>query len=53
MNKLNGVMMKKENIHDGCCYRENCNKDIEKCCFLKTKENNCIIGGCEQWQTIE
>jgi hypothetical protein len=38
---------KEEKIHDGCCYREHCDKDIEKCCFLKTKEKKCMCGGCE------
>lgn len=42
-------MMEKDiNVHESCCYRENCDKDLEKCCYLQRKENKCIIGGCEK-----
>ena len=34
--------------HKGCCYRYDCNKDLEKCCFMKTEEKECIIGGCKK-----
>ena len=26
---------------DGCCYRHNCDHDLEKCCYLVKKE--CIL----------
>ena len=33
--------MEKEEFCDGCCYRRNCNKDLEKCCYLV--HNKCAI----------
>ena len=33
-----------EDIHDGCCYRENCDKDEKCCCFLKKEHCD---GDCE------
>lgn len=27
---------------DGCCYRINCNHDLEKCCYMVSKK--CLIG---------
>ena len=42
-------MKKRENdVHKGCCYRESCDKDLEKCCYLHKKTNKCVIGGCEK-----
>lgn len=38
-------MMKPRKIdpHDGCCYRENCSHDLEKCCFLQSRNKKCMI----------
>lgn len=41
-------MKEKEEVHDGCCYRKTCNHDVEKCCYLKSKEKDCMIGGCKE-----
>lgn len=30
---------------DGCCYRRNCNHDLEKCCYLESKTGECIVLG--------
>lgn len=41
---VNNIMTKppkKPEFCDGCCYRRNCNHDLEKCCYLV--KNNCII----------
>ena len=35
--------MKTEDFCDGCCYRETCNHDLEKCCYLVG--NRCIVNG--------
>lgn len=34
--------MEKENVHDGCCNRNSCNQDLEKCCYMVRRE--CLIG---------
>lgn len=34
-------MMSKEEQCDGCCYRHNCNHDLEKCCYLVNQR--CLI----------
>ena len=31
-------MKKKEDAHDGCCYRKHCDKKLEQCCYLYKKE---------------
>ena len=38
--------MKQENneFHEGCCYREHCNHEIEKCCYMQMKNKKCILG---------
>lgn len=35
-----------EKEHHGCCYREKCDKDLEKCCYLQGKQN-CLINECK------
>ena len=31
---------------DGCCYRQTCNHDLKKCCYLV--KNRCIINEFEE-----
>lgn len=47
---MGGVYMRDKDYdaHKGCCYRDTCTKDLEKCCFMKTEEKKCIIGGCKK-----
>ena len=33
--------MRETDFCDGCCYRHNCNKDLEKCCYLVNQR--CIV----------
>ena len=44
------MLDKNVDAHDGCCYRKDCEKDIEKCCYMKTKNKKCLIGGCKEWE---
>ncbi len=44
------MMKKRKKIdpHEGCCYRHNCDKNLEKCCYMQIKHEKCIIGGCDE-----
>ena len=35
------IKMKKEEFCDGCCYRQTCDHDLEKCCYLV--RNKCAL----------
>ena len=43
------IHKKHTNVHEGCCYRETCTQNLEKCCYLKLEERKCLIGGCKEW----
>ena len=36
-------MKKNTNFCDGCCYRITCDGDLEKCCYLQTRTNKCVL----------
>ena len=38
---------KNEDVHQGCPYRHECNKDESKCCYLLSHTHKCYLD-CEE-----